>query len=89
MYFLRFDDISSRRSFLVTTVHEKCHTPLLVDVDDEGRILVTDHHSANGVEAQSYPPIVLDPGTPYVIQPGTSLLVGDVILTVGVSHPFS
>jgi peptide-methionine (S)-S-oxide reductase len=25
--FLRFDDISSRRSFLVTTVHKKCHTP--------------------------------------------------------------
>ena len=64
-------------------------THLLVDVDDEGRILVTDHQSANGVEAQSYPPIVFDPGTPYVIQPGTSLLVGDVILTVGVSHPFS
>ena len=29
MYFLRFDDISSRRSFLVTTVHEKCHTPII------------------------------------------------------------
>ena len=28
MNFLRFDDISSRRSFLVTTVHKKCHTPL-------------------------------------------------------------
>lgn len=27
VYLLRFDDISSRRSFLVTTVHEKCHTP--------------------------------------------------------------
>lgn len=37
MYFLRFDDISSRRSFLVTTVHEKCHTPVVGYKEQEWR----------------------------------------------------
>ena len=59
-------------------------THALVDVDDTGRILVTDNHSANGVEAQTDPPVRLDPGVPYVIEPGTTLLMGDVACTIDV-----
>ncbi len=57
-------------------------THALVDVDDAGRIAVTDHHSGNGIETQTDPPVRLDPGVPYVIEPGTTLLMGDVACTI-------
>lgn len=57
-------------------------THALVDVDEQGRIIVTDHHSGNGIEAQTDPPRRLDPDVPYVIEPGTSLLMGDVVCTI-------
>lgn len=57
-------------------------THALVDVDDAGRIVVTDHHSGNGVEAQTEPPTLLTPGKPYVVAPGTTLLMGDVAVTI-------
>ena len=57
-------------------------THALIDVDDAGRIIVTDYNSANGVETQTDPPVKLDPGTPYVIEPGTTLIMGDVDCTV-------
>lgn len=66
-------------------------THALVDVDDAGRIVVTDHHSGNGTETQTDPPVRLDPGVPYVIEPGTTLLMGDVACTIdliGVSSSF-
>ena len=59
-------------------------THALVDVDDAGRIVVTDHHSGNGIETQTDPPVRLDPGVPYVIEPGTTLLMGDVACTIDV-----
>lgn len=66
-------------------------THALVDVDEAGRIIVTDYHSGNGVETQTDPPVRLDPGVPYVIEPGTTLMLGDVDCTVdllGVSSRF-
>lgn len=53
-------------------------THALVDVDDAGQILVTDHHSGNGVETATEPPMTFQPGRPYVVQPGTTLRLGDV-----------
>lgn len=57
-------------------------THVLIDVDDAGRIVVTDHHSGNGTEAQTQPPALLSPGTPHVVQPGTTLMLGDVAVRV-------
>jgi len=62
-------------------------THALVDVDDEGRIVVTDHFSGNGIEAQTNPPVQLEPGTPYVIESGTTLIMGDVTCTVETVAP--
>ena len=59
-------------------------THALIDVDEHGRILVTDHDSANGIEAQTDPPAVFTPGTPYVIEPGTTLIMGDVTITIDI-----
>ncbi len=57
-------------------------THVLIDVDDAGRIVVTDQHSGNGTEAQTKPPTRLTPGTPYVVHDGTTLLLGDVAVLV-------
>lgn len=57
-------------------------THVLIDVDDAGRIVVTDQHSGNGTEAQTQPPTRLTPGTPYVVHDGTTLLLGDVAVLV-------
>ena len=57
-------------------------THALVDVDETGRIIVTDHHSGNGIEAQTEPPTLLTPDAPYVVAPGTTLLMGDVAVTI-------
>lgn len=59
-------------------------THALVDVDDAGHIVVTDHHSGNGIETQTDPPVRLDPGVPYVIEPGTTLVMGDVVCTIAI-----
>lgn len=57
-------------------------THAFVDLDAAGRIVVTDHHSGNGVEVQTRPPTRLEPGTPYVVAPGSTLLLGDVAVLV-------
>ena len=57
-------------------------THVLIDVDDAGRIVVTDQHSGNGTETQTQPPTRLTPGTPYVVHDGTTLLLGDVAVLV-------
>jgi hypothetical protein len=64
-------------------------THALLDVDDAGRVVVTDHHSGNGVETLTEPPMWLTPGQPYVIQPGTTLRMGDVECTPEVLHELS
>ena len=57
-------------------------THALVDIDDEGRIVVTDYHSGNGIETQTDPPRRFQPGVPYTIEPGTSLRMGDVVCSI-------
>lgn len=57
-------------------------THALIDLDDEGRIIVVDNHSGNGTEAQTQPPAMLEPGIPYVLHEGTTLLLGDVSVVV-------
>lgn len=57
-------------------------THATIDVDDDGRIIVTDLHSANGV--------VLDdsdllPGQPTVVQDGATLRLGDLSCTVSLA----
>lgn len=53
-------------------------THLFVDLDEEGRIVVTDNGSGNGTEAQTEPPMRLEAGTPYALHPGTTLHLGDI-----------
>jgi len=64
------------------TVHSPARmlsrTHLLVDVDENGRILVTDHGSGNGTETTTNPPRTFTAHTAYVVEPGTTLLLGDV-----------
>ncbi|WP_102510718.1 FHA domain-containing protein [Sanguibacter massiliensis] len=60
-------------------------THALIDLDEAGRIIVTDYHSGNGIEAQTLPPARLEPGTPYVVSPGTQLLLGDVAVLVSLA----
>ncbi|MBO9553821.1 FHA domain-containing protein [Cellulomonas sp.] len=60
-------------------------THLLVDLDDQGRILVTDHHSGNGTYTQGEVPLQLAAGQPYVVAAGTTLLLGDVLCTLDVT----
>lgn len=57
-------------------------THALVDIDEHGQIVVTDHHSGNGIEAQTEPPFRFEPDVAYVVQPGTTLLLGDVACTL-------
>ncbi|MFF8895780.1 MULTISPECIES: FHA domain-containing protein [Actinomycetes] len=60
-------------------------THVLVDVDEHGRIIVTDADSANGVELATTPAVQLTPGVPSVIAAGTTLLLGDVYCTVNLA----
>lgn len=60
-------------------------THLLVDLDEQGRILVTDHHSGNGTYTQGEVPLQLAAGQPYVVAAGTTLLLGDVLCTLDVT----
>lgn len=53
-------------------------THVLVDIDEHGRILVTDHGSGNGTESQTNPPRLFEAHVPYVLAPGTTLRLGDV-----------
>ena len=57
-------------------------THVLVDVDEHGRILVTDHGSGNGTESQTNPPRLFEAHVPYVLAPGTTLRLGDVICRI-------
>ncbi|NTW40841.1 MAG: FHA domain-containing protein [Cellulomonadaceae bacterium] len=77
------DPVGGRRPIQVVS-HELqlSRTHALIDIDDTGRILVTDHHSGNGIEAQTNPPMRLTPGRPHIVQPGTTLLMGDVAVLV-------
>ena len=54
------------------------------DVDDAGRIVVTDHNSGNGIVIEDTD-TPLPPGQPTVIDPGATLRLGDVTLTVAVA----
>lgn len=54
-------------------------THATIDVDDAGRIIVTDLHSANGVEIDGAD---LVPGQPSVVPNGATLLLGDTSVIV-------
>ena len=62
-------------------------THALVDIDERGQIIVTDHHSGNGIEAQTNPPIRFERDIAYVVHPGTTLLLGDVACTLTLDAP--
>ncbi|KQR11790.1 FHA domain-containing protein [Cellulomonas sp. Leaf334] len=57
-------------------------THAFVDVDDRGRVYVTDCRSTNGTRVLSQPPVRLEPGERHEIAPGTTLELGDVRCTV-------
>lgn len=77
------EPVGGRRAIPVTSPDRMLsRTHVLIDVDDAGRIVVTDQHSGNGTEAQTQPPTRLTPGTPYVVHDGTTLLLGDVAVLV-------
>lgn len=67
---------------VVTPGRMLSRTHATIDVDDAGRIVVTDLDSANGIELQSAPPYWLTPGEPTVIRDGATILLGDVYCTV-------
>lgn len=67
---------------VVTPGRMLSRTHATIDVDDAGRIVVTDLDSANGIELQSAPPQWLTPGEPTVIPDGATILLGDVYCTV-------
>ncbi|MFC5931520.1 FHA domain-containing protein [Cryobacterium melibiosiphilum] len=64
---------------MLSRTHARTHA--LLDLDEAGHIVVTDHHSGNGVETLTDPPMWLIPFQPYVIQSGTTLRMGDVECT--------
>lgn len=80
------EPVGGRRPVQVVS-HERMlsRTHALIDVDAADRIVVTDNHSGNGIEAQTKPPTRLTPGAPYVIHPGTTLLMGDVAVQVNLA----
>ena len=57
-------------------------THAAIDLDEDGRIIVTDLHAGNGVSLQEQPPVDLAPGEPTVVPTGATLLLGDVYVTV-------
>lgn len=57
-------------------------THAFVDVDDAGRVYVTDCRSTNGTRVLTQPPVRLEPGERHEIAPGTTLELGDVRCTV-------
>lgn len=57
-------------------------THAFIDVDDAGRVYVTDCRSTNGTRVLTQPPVRLEPGERHEIAPGTTLELGDVRCTV-------
>lgn len=60
-------------------------THATVDIDEAGRIVVTDLNAANGIELQAAPPRMLTPNKPTVIPDGATILLGDVYCTVSLA----
>ena len=61
---------------------ELSKTHALVDVNDDGDILITDNDSSNGIRIEGRTPPYLAPGEAHVIAPGTTLIMGDVKCTI-------
>ncbi|MDZ8202753.1 FHA domain-containing protein [Microbacterium sp. SSW1-59] len=77
------ESVDGREALTVVTPDRMLsRTHATIDVDETGRIVVTDLHSANGIELQSTPPQWLTPGERTVIPDGATILLGDVYCTV-------
>jgi len=82
------EPIGGRQPIVVTSPRRMLsRTHALVDIDERGQIIVTDHHSGNGIEAQTNPPIRFERDIAYVVHPGTTLLLGDVACTLTLDAP--
>ncbi|MFS0703237.1 FHA domain-containing protein [Cellulomonas sp. 179-A 9B4 NHS] len=82
--------VDGRRPIAVTSPGRLLsRTHVLVDVDEHGRVLVTDYNSGNGTEAQTDPPRQFEPNVAYVVESGTTLLLGDVTCAVELTRPTS
>lgn len=57
-------------------------THAVIETDGRGGLRVTDCGSTNGTTLMSNPPLPLSPGKPYVVPSGSSLVLGDVTVTV-------
>ncbi|SFR75268.1 FHA domain-containing protein [Agromyces sp. CF514] len=68
---------------LVDPTRTVSKTHALVEVR-QGRVVITDLHSTNGVAVQAAggEPTVLDPGAPADVEPGSTLRLGDLALTL-------
>lgn len=62
-------------------------THVLLDLEADGRIFVTDQHSGNGTRTDSEPPVQLEPGVPLEVPPGTRLVLGDVTVDISLVAP--
>lgn len=77
------EPVDGREAFTVVTPGRMLsRTHAAIDVDDAGRIVVTDLKSSNGIELQSASPRRLTPGEPTMIPDGATILLGDVYCTV-------
>jgi pSer/pThr/pTyr-binding forkhead associated (FHA) protein len=71
--------VGGRRPIRVTSAERMLsRTHALIDADEEGRILITDYGSGNGIEVQTSPPQTLEPYLPYALPSGITILMGDV-----------
>lgn len=69
---------------LVSPERECSRTHAVVDVDDECRVIVTDHNSANGTTADG---TQLAPNTPTVVPNGVRLQLGDAAVRIEATPP--
>lgn len=61
-------------------------THAVVDVDAEGRIVITDQGTPNGTLIND---VAVEPHTPTIVTPGASLLLGDAVVRIEVLLPMS
>lgn len=63
---------------VVSPGRQLSRTHAAIEIDQDGRVIVTDLNAPNGVELLTTPPRWLTPGEPTVVPIGAKLLLGDV-----------